>query len=186
MTSEDAAAVWADVALASALLAIDPSGLGGIALRSAPGAERDEVCAQLRALSPASAPFARIPLHITEDRLPNTPVHHVLLNCALGDMQVSPLGAHMMARAVKAKNLTPVNREVFGIDDASEVVDGNALTEFDFHLPESPKTNLPPTGPDEDDPHDKVRQFSAVFDQTDLFLRTGKAKNLCTDKCDPE
>ncbi len=69
MTSEDAAAVWADVALASALLAIDPSGLGGIALRSAPGAERDEVCAQLRALSPASAPFARIPLHITEDRL---------------------------------------------------------------------------------------------------------------------
>jgi hypothetical protein len=124
--------------------------------------------------------------YITEDLLPNTPVHHVLLNDALGDMQVSPLGAHIMARAVKAKNLTPVNRELFGIDDAPEVQDGNAMTEFDFHLPESPKTNLPPTGPDDDDPHDKVRGFSAVFEQTDAFLRTGKAKNFCTDKCDPE
>lgn len=128
--------------------------------------------------------------YITENRLPNTPEHHVLINCGIGDYQVSPLGAHILARAVKARNLTPVNRSLFGLEEAAQVNGGNAMTEFDFHLPAVPAGNTAPsdpvTFPDASDPHDKIRQEAPVFDQTDLFLRTGTAKNFCSGKCDPD
>lgn len=65
---EDAAAAWADVARACALLAVDPC-LGGMSIKSRPGAARDRVCAWVRALLPDAAPFVRIPSHVTPDRL---------------------------------------------------------------------------------------------------------------------
>jgi hypothetical protein len=36
--------------------------------------------------------------YITDDPLPNTPKHNVLMHIAIGDQQVSPLGAHFIAR----------------------------------------------------------------------------------------
>lgn len=60
---------WADVGLATRLLAIDPVGLGGIVLRGRSGPPRDRVCAWVREQLPAGAPHVRIPLHVTEDRL---------------------------------------------------------------------------------------------------------------------
>lgn len=60
---------WADVVLATRLFAVDPFGLGGLVLRGRPGPVRDRVCAWVRARRPDAAPFARIPLHVTEDRL---------------------------------------------------------------------------------------------------------------------
>ncbi len=131
--------------------------------------------------------------YITENMLPNTPSHHVLIDCGIGDHQVTPLGAEILARTLKAKNLTPVNREVWGIDDADTVTDGNALTEFDFGLPPAPEADVPPAPApgqtqdqfDSEDPHDKIRQEQPVMDQTDAFLRTGVAKNYCSGKCDP-
>lgn len=66
---EARARAWADVVLASRLLAVDPYGLGGIHLRGRPGAVRDWVCAWILGLLPSVAPRARIPLHITDDRL---------------------------------------------------------------------------------------------------------------------
>lgn len=60
---------WADVGLATRLLAIDPVGLGGIVLRGRSGPPRDRVCAWVREQQPAGAPLVRIPLHVTEDRL---------------------------------------------------------------------------------------------------------------------
>ena len=56
-------------ALAAALFAVDPVGLGGVALRSSAGAARDGWLAQLKALLPAEAPWRRVPLHINDDRL---------------------------------------------------------------------------------------------------------------------
>ncbi len=135
--------------------------------------------------------------YITSNTLPNTPTHYVLMNDALGDHQVTPLGAHVMERALQAKNLKPVVREVWGVDDADEVDDsatadpsamGDAMTEFDFSLPAAPVSNVPPSPAagqsqnafDGEDPHDKVRKTQAAFDQTDTFLRTGVAKSFCT------
>jgi magnesium chelatase subunit D len=58
-----------DAALAAALLAVDPLGLGGAALRAAPGAWRSDWLDQLRALLPPATPLQRLPLHASDTAL---------------------------------------------------------------------------------------------------------------------
>jgi magnesium chelatase subunit D len=55
--------------LVAALFAVDPVGLGGVALRSAAGPARDRWLATLNALLPANTPWRRVPLHVNDDRL---------------------------------------------------------------------------------------------------------------------
>ena len=105
---------------------------------------------------------------------------------AIGDQQATPLGAHILARAVHAKNLKPVNRSVFGLPDTDGTFSGSGIVEFSFGLPESPKTNTPPMGPDSDDPHDKVRVLNAAYDQSDEFFRKGTVTAYRSGVCDPE
>lgn len=124
--------------------------------------------------------------YINENMLPGTPQHQVLLDVAIGDFQVTPLGAHMIARSVKAKNLKPVNRTIWGIPDTDGPFMGSGLVEFGFGLPEAPKENLPPTGGDNDDPHDKVRILPEAIDQGEEFFRTGTIKAFCQGPCDPQ
>jgi hypothetical protein len=119
--------------------------------------------------------------YITENMFPNTPQHHVLLHVAIGDHQVTPLGAHLIARAVHAKNLKPTNREIFGIESAEGPLQGSAIVEWDFGLPPAPKTNVPMM--EGDDPHDKVRVLPEAFDQTDKFLREGVVQQFCSGPC---
>ena len=119
--------------------------------------------------------------YITDNPLPGTPSHNVLLNVAIGDHQVTPLGAHVLARAVSAKNLNPVNREIFGLTDADGPFMGNGITEWDFGLPPAPTTNVPMTAGA--DPHDKVRVLQSAIDQTDQFLRNGLIQNYCGGLC---
>ncbi len=127
-----------------------------------------------------SEPDGFVP-YITENPLPGTPSHNVLLHVAIGDHQVTPLGAHFLARAVKAQNLAPVNRELFGIPDAQGPFMGNGIVEWDFGLPPAPTTNVPMEAGE--DPHDKVRKLPAASDQTDAFLRTGVIQNSCGGPC---
>ncbi len=124
--------------------------------------------------------------HLHGNPFPNTPDHEVLLHVALGDYQVTPLGAHMIARSIGAKNLKPVNRSIFGIPEADGPFAGPGMVEFSFGLPEAPKTNTPPAGPENDDPHDKVRVLDAAYSQTNDWLRTGMVKPYCSGPCDPE
>lgn len=56
-------------ALVAALFAVDPAGLGGVALRSGAGAARDGWLALLRSLLPPATPWRRVPLYINDDRL---------------------------------------------------------------------------------------------------------------------
>ncbi len=58
-----------DAATVAALLAVDPSGLGGVALRASAGVERDEWLGLLKQLLPAAAPFRRVPLNINDTAL---------------------------------------------------------------------------------------------------------------------
>lgn len=61
--------MWADAALAAALLAVDPAGCGGVLLRAPAGPVRDAWLALLaRLLGPDAAPL-RLPLGIRDDRL---------------------------------------------------------------------------------------------------------------------
>jgi len=123
--------------------------------------------------------------YISENMLPGTPKHDVLLHVAIGDHQVSPLGAHIIARAVKAKTLAPSPRPIFGIEAVpSPIATGSGIIEFDFHLPEAPKTNEPPTKGE--DPHDLVRELGKSIEQSDVFFREGIIKQTCDGVCDPE
>lgn len=59
----------ADAALVAALLAVDPAGLGGVALRAPAGPLRDAWLTLLREGLPASTPMHRVPLHATDSAL---------------------------------------------------------------------------------------------------------------------
>ena len=122
--------------------------------------------------------------YINANLLPNTPKHEILIHVAIGDHQVTPLGAHILARAVGAKNVRPVNRALFGIPEADAPISGSAIQEFDFGLPKAPTTNTPMRMGD--DPHDEVRKLQAARDQTDTFFRTGTVRAYCAGACDPE
>jgi len=56
-------------AFAGALFAVDPVGLGGVALRGHSGPVREQWLARLAAWLPAGTPWRRVPLHINDDRL---------------------------------------------------------------------------------------------------------------------
>jgi hypothetical protein len=116
--------------------------------------------------------------YINQNLLPGTQQHQILIHTAIGDHQVTPLGAHIIARGVQAKNVKPVNRTVWGIPDADPpITGGSALTEFSFGLPEVPQTNTPPT--QGGDPHDWVRSLKEARDQSEKFLRSGTVDAAC-------
>ena len=120
---------------------------------------------------------------ITSNMLPNTPHHDILIEAAIGDHQVAPIGAHVIARAAGAKNILPVNRELFGIDDMTPPFQGSGIVEYDYGLPPSPETNLPPTGPVGSDPHGKLRSVPSSQMQVDSFFKTGAINQFCSGLC---
>ncbi|MFT3772330.1 MAG: hypothetical protein QM820_43600 [Minicystis sp.] len=124
--------------------------------------------------------------YITQNMLPNTPAHDLLIHVGIGDFQVTPLGAHLIARSVGAKSVKPANRSIWGIEEAAPPFMGSGMVEFDFGLPPAPITDVPNTGPDDADPHGKVRSLAAAVSQEDTFFRTGVIKQYCDGVCDPE
>lgn len=110
--------------------------------------------------------------------------HEVLLQDAIGDWQVTTLGAHNMARAYGAVLIEPAYREVWGLDTVSAPTTGNALVEFDTQQPDVPFENVPPT--EGDDPHSSPRNSAAGQAQLWHFLTTGEVIHTCDGVCDPE
>ena len=124
--------------------------------------------------------------YITKNTLPNTPAHEVLIHAAIGDYQVTPLGAHIIARTVGAKNLTPVNRELYGIPDAPPPITGSAIVEWSFGLLPAPLTDNPPgdlcpanAAPMCGDPHDVLRVQPASIAQETTWYATGTVVDTC-------
>jgi hypothetical protein len=118
--------------------------------------------------------------YISQDMLPNTPAHNVLIHDAIGDQQVTPLGAHFIARTVGAQNVRTVNRELYGIPDADSGFSGNGMCEWDFGLPAS-QSPVPPVAPptSQTDPHDTLRKQADAQDMSDIFFRTGVIQQTC-------
>lgn len=65
----DAAARWADARVVAALFAVDPSGLGGVALRGGPGPAREAWLATLARALGSDAPTRRMPAGMDDERL---------------------------------------------------------------------------------------------------------------------
>ncbi len=122
--------------------------------------------------------------HRIETPLPGTPAHRVLMQVAIGDHQVSTLGAHIMARAIPAKSLTPAMRPIFGVAEVAPPYDGSAIVEYDFGLPPEPTTNVPMR--EGEDPHGKIKNVPPAGLQVDKFLRTGTVDWFCSDTCNPD
>lgn len=67
--ADDALQAWTDALKAASLLAVDPWGLGGLALRAGHGPVREQLLASLRSQLPSGTPWRRVPIHIGDDRL---------------------------------------------------------------------------------------------------------------------
>lgn len=121
--------------------------------------------------------------YIREDLFPNTPSHEALLLVSIGDRQVPPLAAHLMARTMgSVVNLAPVNRDVFGVPSRTGAHSGSAMIEFSFGLSE-PVENVPAAGTP--DPHSRIGESPAAFEMAREWLETGATQNRCDGPCDP-
>jgi hypothetical protein len=110
--------------------------------------------------------------------------HRVLIADGLGDHQVTPLGAHMIARTIGAQVLQPAVREIYGLTDAQgPITTGSGIVEYDFGLPPAPTTNNPATAGD--DPHDLIRFLKPAMDQADEFFKNGDIQPFCDGPCNP-
>ena len=126
--------------------------------------------------------------YIAEDTLPGTPAHRVILHVGRGDHQVTTFAAHIMARAIGARQMRsddpdqPVWETIFGITDVNAPTDtASVLVEYDFGLPANPATNLPQA--EGCDPHDRVRDLTPSYVQQGAFFRTGTIEWACDGAC---
>lgn len=114
--------------------------------------------------------------HMTDDPLPGTPAHRVLLHVAFGDHQVAPASADIEARTIGAAIHRPVVEEGrlpdvepgWGIPTMEYPHDGSAILVFDSGAPTPPLVNLPPR--EGEDPHGDPRASSEVRRQKAAFL----------------
>jgi hypothetical protein len=115
--------------------------------------------------------------YLNQNMLEGTPEHQVIMHVAIGDHQVTPLGAHFIARTIGAQNLETVNREIYGITDATSGFTGSGMCEWNFGLPPAPLTDIPMSAGN--DPHTLLRQVPEAQDMADKFLRTGQVIQTC-------
>jgi hypothetical protein len=125
--------------------------------------------------------------HITNDNLPGTPQHFVMLHEAFGDHQVSNLATQIEARTIGASVHTPTlnpgrSYEVtpyYGIPPiASYPFAGSALIPYDSGAATPPSTNTAPNV--SFDPHSDPRSSVIARQQKSDFLQAGGS---VTDVC---
>ncbi|MFN8017461.1 MAG: DUF4214 domain-containing protein [Acidimicrobiales bacterium] len=117
--------------------------------------------------------------HLTDDPLPGTPAHRVLLHVALGDHQVAPFTAEIEARTAGMGVHRPMygpgrSFDVdpgWGLPSLSYPSTGSGLVVWDSGSPVAPLENVPPRAGA--DPHEDPRRAVNGQEQKDAFLRSG-------------
>jgi hypothetical protein len=113
------------------------------------------------------------------DPLPGVPVKTILHQVAIGDAQVTTLGAEFLARGHQASLIGEPVRPVWGLPTVASTT-GSALVEWDYGLDE-PYVNHPPAA--ETDPHELPRRELAGQEQLHHFFSTGEIKDFCGGPC---
>lgn len=109
------------------------------------------------------------------------PPKQALLQVAVGDVQVTTLGAHIQARAFGARIPAPATRSVWGVDEADAPFGGSALVEFEYgDAAVEPFEAVPPEG---SDPHECPRRETAAQLQMRDFLEEGVVRHYCEGPC---
>ncbi|PWU50632.1 hypothetical protein DLJ46_06720 [Micromonospora globispora] len=128
--------------------------------------------------------------HMTDNPLPGTPSHQVLMHVAFGDHQVSPAAAEVEARTIGARLHTPALADGWSLDvepywgiapipaypyAGSAIVIWNSGQAY-----APPPTNLAPAGPEYGaDPHEFPRAQLGAQEQKARFLLTGEIIDVC-------
>ncbi|MEZ5202977.1 MAG: hypothetical protein R2701_00920 [Acidimicrobiales bacterium] len=124
--------------------------------------------------------------HLTDDPLPGSGANRVLLHTALGDHQVAPFTAEILARTAGMS----IHRPVYGAGRTTDVdpgwglpsIDypstGSALVVWDSGAPLAPLENVPPRAGR--DPHGDPRADADAQQQKSDFLASGGS---VTDVC---
>ncbi len=119
---------------------------------------------------------------LSKNPFPGNQPKQILLHPAIGDAQVTPLGAHIMARAFDAKTIAPQTRPIWGVEEAQPGHTGSAIVEWEYSdVPDAPDTNLPPNA--ETDTHECPRRQAWAQEQIVDFLLTGVVNNPCGGQC---
>ncbi len=116
---------------------------------------------------------------LSGDTFPGTPEHRVLLVAAREDAQVHNQITDLVARTAGATLLSPVVREIWGLETSPEPVDGSAMAEYDFGRPAFPNEPVP----SQYDTHGCLRYFEPARRQITHFFETGMAENFCDGPC---
>jgi hypothetical protein len=127
-------------------------------------------------------------LHMTDDPLPNTPAHKVMLHLGFGDHQVANVAAEVEARTIGARAVeaylapgrSPYSTTTpWGIPAIGGFpFDGSAIVMWDSGTPTPPTTNTPPRAGE--DSHEHPRRTRAARDMKSAFLRVGgSVVNTC-------
>lgn len=111
--------------------------------------------------------------------------HQVLVQDAIGDAQVTTLGAQNMARAYGAVQVTDAPyQDIFGVEQVASTYTGSAIAEYFHNTPDIPQTDVPPDS--EYDTHEDTRRTFSAQEQLYHFLSTGEVVNYCDGVCDPD
>jgi len=107
----------------------------------------------------------------------------VLLQVAIGDSQVTTLGAHVMARAYGAHTVAPQTRPIWGVEEKAPGFTGSAIVEW-FYADGAtePFENIPP---DSDlDTHECPRREASAQQQIRDFFELGVVNHYCDGPCE--
>ena len=117
--------------------------------------------------------------HLTDDPLPGTPEHQVLLHVAFGDHQVSQHAAEVEARTGRmrlrcpalADGRAPDDDPHWGLECAEDGFEGSVLVYWDSGAPPPPLVNQAPR--EGQDPHEDPRMSPEARRQKAAFLSPG-------------
>jgi len=127
---------------------------------------------------------------ITSNPLPNTPTHQVIVHHALGDRQVTYLGAYAIGRSINAQifasNVHYDDELLYGfpVIPDTQIAYNSVLVTWDFAFldcPEVPKINIPP--PCKNDTHEGPRRQLDAQLMMLTFFATGNIVNTCNGPC---
>jgi len=121
--------------------------------------------------------------HVTDNPVGGVNTKEVLMRAAIADHQVTTLGAHILARTMKAPLLDSglqdagIRYDIWGLDKVEATESGSFYIELDFGLPGEPACNVPM--PLCNDPHERPRRLESSRIQLDEFLQNGTGTNHC-------
>lgn len=122
--------------------------------------------------------------HVTDDPLPDTPAHDVLLHVAFGDHQVANISAEVEARTFGAPLMVPAleagkhwEQDPYFIDTTTYPYRGSAMVYWDSGNATPPNGNIP--ADHNGDPHEDPRREPGAGYQKARFLTQGIVVDVC-------